>query len=258
MSPREYEEEGCVGIPSFLDGSELEKLRSICASVLEQWRGYVGEGEKQHGLINMSGLTDRSYFPKREPWFYLWNLICSQKIHDLVSSVIPQDLFFLNSQLFFTPKKSKAGYWHRDSQYLGLSEEKEKEEIQENRIIHLHLPLYDDPLFQFVPGSHNRWDSVLENEVRFEKKGRKQSDPLPCAKSYRARAGDAILFSAHGIHRGKEYHSDFPRLTLDLLYGQWNKSFTELVQSLQKVYPSKKELKLIEGNSSILRYTRSN
>ena len=67
---------------------------------------------------------------------------------------------------------------------------------------------------ELVPGTHKRWDSEEEFNVRQEIKGRVSSESLSTGKKIKLSAGDLLLFSADMIHRGL-YGLD--RLALDIL-----------------------------------------
>jgi len=76
------------------------------------------------------------------------------------------------------------------------------------------VPLFDELGMELVPGTHKRWDTDEEFNVRQEEKGRKSNDNLSTGKTIQLAAGDVLVFSADMIHRGL-YGLD--RLALDLL-----------------------------------------
>ena len=65
-----------------------------------------------------------------------------------------------------------------------------------------------------------RWDTPDENEVRLERNGHRNSETMAYAKAYPAKTGDIIIFSVHGIHRGRSYESLPKRRTFDAIYGK--------------------------------------
>ena len=76
------------------------------------------------------------------------------------------------------------------------------------------MPLFDELGMEIVPGTHKRWDSEEEYNVRQEEKGRVSSESLSTGKAINLAAGDLLVFSADMIHRGL-YGLD--RLALDIL-----------------------------------------
>jgi hypothetical protein len=90
----------------------------------------------------------------------------------------------------------------------------QKKVIHETQVLHLRVPLFDEPGMELVPGTHKRWDSEEEFNVREEIKGKLSNDALSTGKAIKLDAGDLLVFSADMIHRGL-YGLD--RLALDIL-----------------------------------------
>jgi len=132
----------------------------------------------------------------------------------IISSVIPTQPAFMNTQLFFNPvNPHQKDFWHRDCQY-DHDIEGQKKAIVESQVLHLRLPLFDELGIELVPESHQRWDTEEEFNVRDERKGKQSSDDLSTGKKISLMAGDLLVFSADMIHRGL-YGLD--RLALDIL-----------------------------------------
>ena len=70
-----------------------------------------------------------------------------------------------------------------------------------------------------VPGSHARWDTDLERDVRLERSGHRSWEDLPSATMLALNPGDILIFSAHMLHRGT-YEGNSGRLSLDLMLGK--------------------------------------
>ena len=70
-----------------------------------------------------------------------------------------------------------------------------------------------------VPGSHARWDTDLERDVRLERSGHRSWEDLPSATMFALNPGDILIFSAHMLHRGT-YEGNSGRLSLDLMLGK--------------------------------------
>ena len=122
----------------------------------------------------------------------------------------------MNTQLFFNPKNiEQENYWHRDIQFNDMSVEEQKRKLMNVNVIHFRVPLMSEPGLEVVPGTHRRWDTDLEFNVRTEIKGRRCSDDLPSGQKISLEMGDLLVFSANMIHRGL-YGLD--RLSFDILF----------------------------------------
>ena len=84
--------------------------------------------------------------------------------------------------------------------------------------IHLHIALVADDSLSYLPGSHRRRDLPEERRIRrADDPDTRSNGTMPGAEVVRLGAGDAALFNAWGIHRGR-YDPARPRRTLDILY----------------------------------------
>ncbi|NRA61045.1 MAG: phytanoyl-CoA dioxygenase family protein, partial [Psychrobium sp.] len=144
----------------------------------------------------------------------LFNFIGSKKIMDVVHAVIPTRAAFMNTQLFFDPvNRQQDNFWHRDCQY-DYDVEGQKKSIHDTQVVHLRVPLFDEPGMELVPGTHKRWDNDEEYAVRQETGKRLSSEALSTGEKIELASGDLLVFSADMIHRGL-YGLD--RLALDIL-----------------------------------------
>jgi ectoine hydroxylase-related dioxygenase (phytanoyl-CoA dioxygenase family) len=84
----------------------------------------------------------------------------------------------------------------------------------ETQVLHLRVPIFDEPGMELIPGTHKRWDNEEEYNVRQEENGKVSSDDISDGKQIPLEAGDLLVFSADMIHRGR-YGLD--RLALDIL-----------------------------------------
>jgi len=69
------------------------------------------------------------------------------------------------------PGETRIGGWHRDCQFFpGMDEEAQKRAVAEEadppRELHMHIPLVPTHATEVVPGSHNRWDTPEEFQIR--------------------------------------------------------------------------------------------
>ena len=111
-------------------------------------------------------------------------------------------------------------HWHRDS-YAAWG----KDSPEELRVRHMErmpatqvlLALEDDHSFWFVPGSHNRANTALE-EARFEEGRTGWQELFEGAVQVEVKAGSAVPFDARGIHRGLK-GAGLRRRSLFIVYG---------------------------------------
>jgi hypothetical protein len=165
--------------------------------------------------VNSAYLTSSKYCPDIEKRKALFQFISLDKLIDLSSGLIDEDFFFINTQLFFNPKNpEQKPYWHRDIQYSGLPEERQRESILKDTVLHFRVPLARDPGLEFVPGSHQRWDTEEERRVRLNLGGRMSYEPLPDSIKLPHEPTDLLVFSAHLLHKGS-YGEE--RLSFDIL-----------------------------------------
>jgi ectoine hydroxylase-related dioxygenase (phytanoyl-CoA dioxygenase family) len=105
-------------------------------------------------------------------------------------------------------------YWHRDPQYH-LSVDEQKAALSGPEVVHVRIPLADEPGIELVPASHKQWDTEEELDVRLGRNEKSVHDPLSSSERVSLNAGDLLVFSANIIHRGI-YGMD--RLSLDVLF----------------------------------------
>lgn len=164
--------------------------------------------------VNSAYLTGKKHLNDAER-LTLFEVIGSAKLMDVVMSVMGDRPAFMNTQLFFDPVNAEQkNYWHRDPQYH-LSIEEQKKTLFGPEVVHFRIPLVDEPGVELIPGTHRRWDSDEELNVRLEQNGQKNSDNLSSGVRVRLNAGDLLVFSANMIHRGLY---GLNRMSLDILF----------------------------------------
>ncbi|MFQ3192819.1 MAG: ectoine hydroxylase-related dioxygenase (phytanoyl-CoA dioxygenase family) [Paraglaciecola sp.] len=207
-----YDEQGYFVLRNYFTELEILSLRSVILKFHELWKQDHSEFYQQEAF-NSSLITGSQYLASDDR-VKLFNFISTKKIMDVVESVIPTNPAFMNTQLFFNPVNAQQkDFWHRDCQY-DHDVEGQKKAIQETQVLHLRVPLFDEPGMELVPQTHKRWDNDEEFNVRQEEKGRVSSEDLSTGKKIKLAAGDLLVFSADMIHRGL-YGLD--RLALDIL-----------------------------------------
>ena len=207
-----YDQQGYFVLRNFFSSLEIESLRIVILKFHELWKQDNLEFYQEEAF-NSSLITGSEYlgFDDRVA---LFNFISSKKIMTVVESLMPNNPAFMNTQLFFNPvNPEQKDFWHRDCQY-DYDVEDQKKVIDETQVVHLRVPLFDELGIELIPGTHKRWDSDEELDVRQEEKGRTACESLSGGKKIKLAAGDLLVFSADMIHRGL-YGLD--RLALDIL-----------------------------------------
>jgi ectoine hydroxylase-related dioxygenase (phytanoyl-CoA dioxygenase family) len=208
----QYDDQGYFVIRNYFNASEISSLRKVVLKFHELWKQDNAKFYREEAF-NSSLITGVQYLDCDDR-VKLFNFISSKKIMDVVESVIPANPAFMNTQLFFNPvNPQQKDFWHRDCQY-DHDVAAQKKVIHETQVLHLRVPLFDELGMELVPGTHKRWDSEEEFNVRQEIKGRVSSESLSTGKKIKLAAGDLLVFSADMIHRGL-YGLD--RLALDIL-----------------------------------------
>lgn len=217
-----YREHGFVLRRGLLPDETLRLVTNSLERVHCAWLAEQGDEGRRLDLVNSYGLTASRYFPPpfRVERAALFDGLADPTIHDLVTETFADDLYFHGTQMFFNPLAGRRKpYWHRDVQYMGLDEDRQEVLFGELCNLHVRIPLRAERSFLLVPGSHARWDTASERDVRLERDGHASSEDLPTARAFDLLPGDVLLFSAHMLHRGT-YEGNGERLSLDLMLGR--------------------------------------
>ncbi|XDD54559.1 phytanoyl-CoA dioxygenase family protein [Leptospira sp. WS4.C2] len=210
--------------PNYIPMGKIELLKEILVRSHLEW---LQEFQNPKN-VNSAYLTSTKYTKNKEDRNTLFQFIGSDLLLDVCSLVFKDPIFFLNTQIFYNPMDSnKLPYWHRDIQYLGIPEEEQKKRIHKDYVWHFRIPLEEDPGLWFVPGSHIRWDTEKERQVRLELEERKNHEDMETQILVPHKPGDLLVFSAHLIHKGN-YSSN--RFSFDILYT----NFPEKKQTQEK------------------------
>ncbi|WP_151704923.1 phytanoyl-CoA dioxygenase family protein [Nitrincola alkalilacustris] len=209
----DYDQNGYLVLKNIFEERELQALRQVVDRFHQSW---VEENAEFYAekAINSAYLTAKKHL-KGSDREVLFKFIGSAKLMDVVTSIMGSHTAFMNTQLFFDPvNAAQRSYWHRDPQYH-LSVEEQKDALAGPDVLHFRVPLVDEPGLELIPGTHRRWDSSEELDVRLEQKGRKNHEDLPAGVRVALNAGDLLVFSANMIHRGLY---GMNRLALDILF----------------------------------------
>jgi ectoine hydroxylase-related dioxygenase (phytanoyl-CoA dioxygenase family) len=157
-----------------------------------------------------------------------------------MEALFGDEISFHNTQVFFNPhKRTQKPYWHRDMQYSPIPDERQAQELANMLSLHVRIPLVKETGLKLLPGTHKRWDTDLERDVRFERGGHQHSENLPGATTLHLEPGDVLIFNAQMIHRGI-YNKDECRKALDLCLGRPHHLTTPFLDS--ENFPNEEEL----------------
>ncbi|MCG9758119.1 MULTISPECIES: phytanoyl-CoA dioxygenase family protein [Pseudoalteromonas] len=212
-SAHNFDKYGYLVKPSFISPRELNKVKQVVLAFHHAWLA-DNYDFYQSRAINSAYLTAPKYLDEQQR-LTLFQFIASGSLVSLASSIFSREFRFMNTQLFFNPANTtQLNYWHRDPQYHLTIEEQKQALLLGPEVIHFRLALEDEPGIELIPGTHKRWDSPQELNVRLEQSGHNNHECLPGSKVIPLVAGDLLAFSANMIHRGI-YGKN--RLALDVL-----------------------------------------
>jgi len=210
------------------------------------WRSRNDAVVFEHKLVNMHSLTKAEYFEdSADQRVGFFNALAPKKLTSLLELMFGSGIYFHNTQLFFNPLDStQLPYWHRDLQYRSLSDDIQQAQQHNMVSLHIRIPLVKEKGIELVPGTHKRWDTKLEREVRFELNGHSNSEQLPNGTLIELDVGDILIFSSQMIHRGN-YQGNDSRKALDLCVGKPHHLTASFLDG--QVLPTSQELKLIKN-----------
>lgn len=229
-------------IPNFIDSASLLQMNGILRKFHQAWLVKNKEVYRK-GAINSAYITNGEVLSASNR-LDLLKFVSSQKLVSEAKRFLGDDIRFFYTQIFFNPlNELQKNYWHRDIQYTGQSEDEQRKTIEERRsqVIHLRLALADENGIELVPGSHFRWDSTEELNIRQSKNGKTVSDNIAGAEKVSLSRGDLLVFDANIIHRGI-YGKE--RFSFDILFC---KPFPEIMRfRSMTILPKNHELGYVE------------
>ena len=247
-----FDKVGFVVLQEFMNLGELSVLARLIDPIFSQWKkGAYGEILEQE-LVNMHSLTHIEYFNhNKEVRVRFFNSLLPPKLTTLIDRMFGEDLYFHNTQLFFNPMKpGQLPHWHRDLQYSPIEDAEQAREQDNLLTLHIRIPLVEEVGVELIPGTHRRWDTELERNVRFTTHGHTQTEDLPGAALIPLNTGDILIFSGQMIHRGHYQHNS-SRLALDLCVGRYH-PFTVTYLDVQNL-PTDEEIIKISNNAWYIR-----
>jgi ectoine hydroxylase-related dioxygenase (phytanoyl-CoA dioxygenase family) len=209
-----YKENGFYLARQVFNDADLAPIAHILEKFHEKWKVSNKDFYESHA-INSAYVTQKGMLPSEER-VKLFNFISDKKILKALSENVSDKLAFMGTQLFFDPlNKEQKNYWHRDIQYNTLTLEEQKAIFDKQNALHVRIPLKDENGIEVVPGTHKRWDTEEEFDIRMEQNGKLKHYDMMGGKTIKLQKGDMLIFSANMIHRGL-YGKD--RFAFDLLF----------------------------------------
>ena len=240
--------QGFLLLKGFFSQVVISELSKIIDPILNQWQEKSRAEILQHNIINMHSLTHPDYFSnKNEKRIQFFISLTPFLLTDLVDKLFGEGIYFHNTQLFFNPTdKDKLPYWHRDLQYSPIADAQQAREQGNLLTLHVRIPLVEEIGLELIPGTHRRWDTELERNVRFEINGHTQTEDLPGATLIPLKPRDILIFSGQMIHRGS-YQHNASRKALDVCIGKYH-PFTASYLDPHNL-PSEEEMVSIPNNA---------
>jgi ectoine hydroxylase-related dioxygenase (phytanoyl-CoA dioxygenase family) len=245
----QWRELGYVVVPQLIGAERANALRDMCEAIYAQWRACDPQtgapGEKPDATV-MRHLNHPAYFVERRDGLpIILEAAADPNVLRVAQSILGEPPMFRCISLFFNPSGVHMdGNWHRDAQFMTKTDDEERSMILNagdgGSGMQLQIALAPSEDIEVVPGSHLRWDTPDEYAIRKADGGaHNRSNAMPGAVRVKQQPGDAVLFNAMMLHRGR-YHSDKLRRTLMLTYTKasepWFDYFSDQPWFLQPGY----------------------
>jgi ectoine hydroxylase-related dioxygenase (phytanoyl-CoA dioxygenase family) len=212
----QWRELGYVVVPQLINVERATQLREICDAIYAQWRDcdpQTGQpGEKPDATV-MRHLNHPAYFAQHAEWLpVVLEAAADPGVLRVAEAIFTEPPLFRCTSLFFNPSGINLdGNWHRDAQFMTKTDGEERTMVLNagdgGSGMQLQIALTPSDDIEVVPGSHLRWDTSGEYAIRKADGGaHNRSNDMPGAVRVRQGVGDAVLFNAMAIHRGR-YHS---------------------------------------------------
>lgn len=243
----QYEALGYTILTGLFNRTDISFIDKHVDPVYRKWAQDNSTEIYRNMLVNMHSLTLPEHFQDDpDQRVELFKAIAPSTLTEAIEHIFGPGIHFHNTQLFFNPTNTeRLPYWHRDMQYSSIKDDVQRDELAKMLALHIRIPLVKERGVELVPGTHRRWDTELERNVRFELNGSKNSDPLPNSELIDLAPGDVLIFHAQMIHRGN-YELNPTRKALDLCVGKYHPLAAGFLD--ERVLPTKAELSTIENS----------
>jgi len=222
----QYKKEGYCLVENFLSAAAVPPISDVVDRFHKQWVE-ANQELYQSRAINSAYLTGKDHLNDQDRRL-LFELIASDGMTEIVHALPFLTPAFMNTQLFFNPlNREQKNYWHRDPQYH-LTEKEQQQALAGAEVIHFRIALENEPGIELVPGTHRRWDTKEELNIRLEKSDNKNHQDISTGLPIPLNKGDLLVFSANMIHRGL-YGGN--RKSLDIVLCEAKPEFIKFVRN---------------------------
>ena len=219
-----WREDGYVVARNLLTPERAQHLASLCDGIAAQWRECSPETDAPGAAVPedatcMRHLNHPSYFLDDETGgrVAMLETVADPGVLALCTTILGDRPAFRSTSLFMNPElTSRNGDWHRDDPLRDVpvapTPNAEEEGMIEANVggggesggcVQLQIALVPSDDVELVKGSHLRWDTPEEWQVRLgDDKAHACSDRMPGACRIALQPGDAVAFNPFGLHRG--------------------------------------------------------
>ena len=213
-----YRTHGYAIVRGAYDQERVARMLAICDRVLEQWRRAPQTDNPPVGPQStyMRHLNHPEYHRETPgDLTYLLDSVAAPRLIEAVEAALGEEVLFSATSLYFNPTGvSEDGFWHKDS----LGEWPDPRDKQTGIGVSVQIALVPSDDFELVPGSHDRDYTDAERRICVDDdRAHNRSNEMPNAAKMELSPGDAVLFNALTVHRGR-YHADKPRRTFMVVY----------------------------------------
>jgi hypothetical protein len=224
-----------------LDPARTERLREVAGGVRASYLRRDPVSGHRGFLVSpwcIPYVDHPAFYEDAPGWWFpeLMSLLADAGLRGLWRDATGEEPELVAAELYFDPPMPHpvdavmqtlaapdgAGRWHRDV-YAPMDDDAERAALLRGGPARpgghlIEVDLVPSDAFEYVPGSHARWDTPLELAAR--KHGATMAErtrALPGARRIALEAGDVALADANGIHRGWYTHG-VPRRTVAIWY----------------------------------------
>lgn len=233
--------DGFMVIPGFLDEARTARLLEVAEGLRACYLQRDPLTGRRGFLVSpwhVAAIHHPGFYEGAPDWWFpeMLDLVADPRILQLWRAVVGFEPMCARAELFMDPPMPHAidlqmqaiaapdgaGLWHRDEpdppdEAAGQAGHFRGGVRRDDGYL-LEIALVPSEAFEYVPGSHLRWDTSAELDAC--KRGRtieERTRPLPGGCRIRLRAGDAVMVDGSGIHRGWYAHG-VERRTITLSY----------------------------------------
>lgn len=246
-----FQRDGLTVIRGLLDGGRAARLAEVTDGLRARYLERDPVTGRRGFLVSpwhVQQIDHPGFYAGAPDWWYpeMLELLADPVLLDAWRATVDPEPLLLTASLFMDPPlpyaidaamqklaaPDGAGLWHRDVPDEG--DERERADLLSGASRRpssylVEIALVTSDAFEYVTGSHLRWDTP--DELATRKRGTtvaERSLPLPGTQRPLLEPGDAILVDGRGVHRGWYPHGRRRRtITLSYLNADYLRLFPE-------------------------------